>query len=166
MEQLSGGQQQRMMIARALVHEPRVIFLDEPTVGLPPAARHELWALLREMHAQGRTIVMTTHYMEEADQLCDRIAIIDRGTLLALDTPARLRAQAPGGTLIELSLDGDAADVAADASSLAGVDRAEARGAVLRVFTPRGGDLIPVLITAAEARGRAVNDISLARPSL
>jgi ABC-2 type transport system ATP-binding protein len=163
---LSGGQQQRLMIARALIHEPRVLFLDEPTVGLDPAARLELWAILRELHAQGRTIVMTTHYMEEADQLCGRIAIVDRGRLLALDTPAALRATAPGGTLIELSLDGDAETVAAAAQALAGVDRVEARGAVLRAFTPRGGELIPALIAAAEERGRAVKDISLARPSL
>jgi len=163
---LSGGQQQRLMIARALIHEPRVLFLDEPTVGLDPAARLELWAILRELHAQGRTIVMTTHYMEEADQLADRIAIVDRGRLLALDTPAGLRATAPGGTLIELSLDGDAETVAAAAQALDGVDRVEARGAVLRAFTPRGGDLIPALIAAAEAHGRAVKDISLARPSL
>src|SRR5207237_5059523 len=94
-EALSGGQQQRLMIARALTHEPQVIFLDEPTVGLDPQARHDLWEILREMHAQGRTIVMTTHYMEEADQLCDRLAIIDHGKLLALDTPSRLKAQAP-----------------------------------------------------------------------
>ncbi|HET7233274.1 MAG TPA: ABC transporter ATP-binding protein [Longimicrobium sp.] len=163
---LSGGQQQRLMIARALVHEPRVVFLDEPTVGLDPAARLELWSLLRELHAQGRTIVMTTHYMEEADQLCDRIAIIDRGKLLALDTTAGLRARAPGGTMIELALDGDASDVVDAALALEGVERAEARGNALRAFTPRGGDLIPALITAAEARGRAVKDIQLARPSL
>ncbi|MCU1349762.1 MAG: transporter related protein, partial [Acidobacteria bacterium] len=96
---LSGGQQQRLMIARALIHEPQVIFLDEPTVGLDPQARLSLWEILRELHAQGRTIVMTTHYMEEADQLCDRLAIVDHGKLLALDTPARLKAQAPGDTL-------------------------------------------------------------------
>jgi ABC-2 type transport system ATP-binding protein len=104
--------------------------------------------------------------MEEADQLCDRIAIIDHGKLLALDTPAGLRAKAPGGTLIELSLDGDAAEAAGAASTLPGVDRAEARGPLLRAFTPRGGDLIPALIAAAESKGRAVNDIALARPSL
>jgi ABC-2 type transport system ATP-binding protein len=163
---LSGGQQQRLMIARALVHEPRVIFLDEPTVGLDPAARLGLWEILRELHAQGRTIVMTTHYMEEADQLCDRIAIIDQGALLALDTPAALRLQAPGGTLVELTLDGDAEPLVAAASAVAGVERAEARGTVLRVFGPRGGESIPALIAAAEGAGRAVKDIQLARPSL
>jgi len=163
---LSGGQQQRLMIARALVHEPKVIFLDEPTVGLDPAARLGLWEILRELHAQGRTIVMTTHYMEEADQLCDRIAIIDQGALLALDTPAALRARAPGGTLVELTLDGEAGPLVELASAVAGVERAEARGPVLRAFGPRGGESIPALIAAAEGAGRAVKDITLARPWL
>jgi ABC-2 type transport system ATP-binding protein len=163
---LSGGQQQRLMIARALIHEPRVVFLDEPTVGLDPAARLGLWEILRELHAQGRTIVMTTHYMEEADQLCDRIAIIDQGALLALDTPAALRAQAPGATLVELALDGEAEPLVAAASAVAGVERAEARGTLLRVFGPRGGESIPALIAVAEGAGRAVKDIQLARPSL
>src|ERR671939_1156669 len=114
-DQLSGGQQQRLMIARALIHEPSVLFLDEPTVGLDPQARLGLWDILRELHAQGRTIVMTTHYMEEAEQLCDRVAIIDRGRLLALDTPDALKARAPGGTLVELTLSGDAAPTLAAA---------------------------------------------------
>jgi ABC-2 type transport system ATP-binding protein len=163
---LSGGQQQRLMIARALVHAPRVLFLDEPTVGLDPAARLGLWEILRELHAQGRTIVMTTHYMEEADQLCDRIAIIDQGRLLALDTPAALRARAPGGTLVELTLDGDASAAAEAVSAMAGVETAEARGPVLRVLGARGGELIPALIASAEGGGRTVKDIQLSRPSL
>ena len=97
------------MIARALIHEPRVIFLDEPTVGLDPQARLALWEILRGLHAEGRTIVMTTHYMEEAEQLCARVAIVDRGKLLACDAPEALKKQAPGGTLVELTLDGEAA---------------------------------------------------------
>jgi ABC-2 type transport system ATP-binding protein len=98
-DQLSGGQQQRLMIARALIHDPLIIFLDEPTVGLDPQARNALWDILRDLHAQGRTIVMTTHYMAEADELSDRIAMIDQGKLLALDTPERLKAQTPDGSL-------------------------------------------------------------------
>jgi len=98
-DEMSGGQQQRLMIARALIHEPQILFLDEPTVGLDPSARQSLWAILRELHSQGRTIIMTTHYMEEADQLSDRIALIDRGKLLALDTPAALKARTPDGSL-------------------------------------------------------------------
>jgi len=98
-DQLSGGQQQHLMIARALIHDPEIIFLDEPTVGLDPQARNALWAILRDLHTQGRTIIMTTHYMLEADELSDRIAMIDRGHLLAFDTPERLKANTPDGSL-------------------------------------------------------------------
>jgi ABC-2 type transport system ATP-binding protein len=165
-EALSGGQQQRLMIARALTHDPRVVFLDEPTVGLDPQARHELWGILRELHAQGRTIVMSTHYMEEADQLCDRLAIIDRGKLLALDTPSRLKTQAPGDTLVEVTFDVDAEPVVDAARAVDGVSNAEARGPLLRVFSKRGGQIIPALIDAGEANGLTVRDIHLSRPSL
>ena len=163
-DQLSGGQQQRLMIARALTHDPRVLFLDEPTVGLDPQARHALWDILRELHRQGRTIIMTTHYMEEADQLCDRLAILDQGKLLALDTPANLKAQAPGDTLIEVAFDADASKVVAD--HIDGVTKAEARGSLLRIFSRRGGEIIPALIAAGESAGLTVSDIHISRPSL
>jgi ABC-2 type transport system ATP-binding protein len=149
-----------------LIHEPDVIFLDEPTVGLDPQARLSLWELLRGLHAEGRTIVMTTHYMEEADQLCDRLAIIDRGKLLALDTPAQLKTRAPGGTMIELELDGAAADAATTARSLGHVVAANAVGNVLRVQSAAGGRIISALIDAVEGDGRHVRNISLAQPSL
>ena len=165
-EELSGGQQQRLMIARALIHQPSVIFLDEPTVGLDPQARLGLWEILRELHGAGRTIVMTTHYMEEADQLCDRLGIVDRGKMLALDTPAALKEKAPGGTLILLTLDGDAGAAAGAASTIPGVDRTEAEGSTLRAYSARGGEVIPALIRAAEGQRRAVKDISLREPSL
>ena len=165
-DQLSGGQQQRLMIARALIHEPRVIFLDEPTVGLDPQARLALWDILRALHAEGRTIVMTTHYMEEADQLCDRIAIVDRGQLLACETPAGLKARAPGGTLVELQLDGHADGLVDTARTLPGVIRAEAERNTLRAWHPRGGELVAALINAVQAGGRHVTDIHLAEPSL
>ena len=163
---LSGGQQQRLMIARALIHQPDVIFLDEPTVGLDPQARLALWEVLRDLHRQGRTIVMTTHYMEEADQLCDRLAIVDKGRLLALDTPTALKARAPGGTMIELTLDGDARDAAARAGALAGASKAEALGEVLRVHSSAGGRIISDVIEAAEQAGRHVRNIALEEPSL
>jgi ABC-2 type transport system ATP-binding protein len=163
---LSGGQQQRLMIARALIHEPEVIFLDEPTVGLDPQARLALWDVLRELHRQGRTIVMTTHYMEEAEQLCDRLAIIDQGKLLALDTTEALRAKAPGGTMIELTLDGDAIDAASRLGALAGVSRVEGIGELLRVHSTAGGRIISSVIEAAERAGRHVKNISLEEPSL
>lgn len=163
---LSGGQQQRLMIARALIHEPTVVFLDEPTVGLDPQARLDLWDILRDLHAQGRTIIMTTHYMEEADQLCDRIAIVDRGRLLACDTPTALKARAPGGTLIEVTLDGDASAAATAAEAVDGVTQTEAHGSVLHAYSPRGGEAIPALISAAGSTGRTVTNIHLTSPSL
>lgn len=165
-EDLSGGQQQRLMIARALLHEPQVIFLDEPTVGLDPKARLALWDLLRRLHREGRTIVMTTHYMQEADELCDRLAIIDRGKLLACDTTAALRAQAPGATLIDLSVEGDAEAAAGRCRAITGVSRVDVSAGDLRAYSDRGGELIPALIRAAEDAGGKVRNINLAKPSL
>ncbi len=165
-DELSGGQQQRLMIARALLHEPRVIFLDEPTVGLDPQARLALWDILRILHAQGRTIVMTTHYMAEADELCDRLAIIDRGKLLALDSPSRLRLQAPGATLIDLSIDGDIAAAAILCRRLSGVQRVDESAGELRAYSDRGGEMLPALIHAVEEAGCRVQNINLAKPSL
>lgn len=89
-EQLSGGQRQRFSIAVALVHEPKALFLDEPTTGLDPQARRHLWDLVQEIRKDGVTVILTTHYMEEAQVLCDRIAIMDEGKIVALDTPQKL----------------------------------------------------------------------------
>jgi ABC-2 type transport system ATP-binding protein len=166
MAELSGGQQQRLMIVRALMHEPDILFLDEPTVGLDPQARLDLWDILLDLHKRGRTIVMTTHYMDEADRLCDRLAIIDHGKLLALDTPRALRNKAPGGTLIELVLDGDALPAAEIAETIDGVSRVEAQDGILRAHSSRGGQILPALIEAAETAGRTVTDIHLLQPSL
>ncbi len=166
LNELSGGQQQRLMIVRALMHEPDIMFLDEPTVGLDPQARLDLWEILRDLHNRGRTIVMTTHYMDEADRLCDRLAIIDRGKLLALDTPRALKAKAPGGTLIELVLDGDSAPAAEIAETIDGISRVEAGDGLLRAHSSRGGQSLPALIEAAESTGRTVTDIHLLQPSL
>jgi ABC-2 type transport system ATP-binding protein len=163
---LSGGQQQRLMIARALMHQPQVMFLDEPTVGLDPQARLALWDILRDLHKQGRTIVMTTHYMEEADQLCDRLAIVDRGKLLALDTPSRLKAKAPGDTLLEVTFDADASSIVEAAKAIEGVTSAEARGPMLRVYSRKAGEIIPAMIAAGEGRSLSVRDIHISRPSL
>ena len=165
-DEISGGQQQRLMIARALIHDPQVLFLDEPTVGLDPQARLALWDILRGLHAEGRTIVMTTHYMEEADRLCQRVAIVDHGHLLALDSPAALKARAPGGTLIELTLDGDPAPVVESARAVPGVLRADAEGAILRAYAERAGEAIAGLIKGAEHSGRRVTNVALFPPSL
>jgi ABC-2 type transport system ATP-binding protein len=108
---LSGGQKQRLAVACALVGDPELVFLDEPTMGLDPHARRQLWEILRQFKAQGRTILLTTHYMDEAERLCDRIAIIDHGKVIAEGTPAELIARLGGDHLIEFALnDGEVID--------------------------------------------------------
>src|SRR5271157_1413268 len=104
---LSGGMAQRLMVARAILHRPSVLFLDEPTAGLDPQSRLALWETLRTLNAEGQTILLTTHYMEEADQLCDRVAIMDRGKILALDTPAALKQQIDADTIVTVTASGD-----------------------------------------------------------
>ena len=89
-KQLSGGQKQRFSVATTLINEPRIIFLDEPTTGLDPQARRSLWELVKNIRERGTTVIITTHYMDEAEYLCDRVAIIDSGNIVALDTPDKL----------------------------------------------------------------------------
>src|SRR6202007_2490610 len=98
----SGGMMQRLSIARAMMHDPQVLFLDEPSAGLDPQTRLLLWEIIREYNASGKTILLTTHNMEEADALCRRLAIIDHGKVIALGTPAELKASVPGGFLLRL----------------------------------------------------------------
>jgi ABC-2 type transport system ATP-binding protein len=102
---LSGGQRQRLAVACSLVGDPDLLFLDEPTTGLDPQSRRQLWEILNKFRKQGRTILLTTHYMDEAERLCDRVAIVDRGKVIALDTPAGLIAQLGGQHRIEFALE-------------------------------------------------------------
>ena len=104
-EKLSGGQMQRLSIACALVHDPEVVFLDEPTAALDPQARRNLWDLLASLNHSGRTVVLTTHYMDEAELLCDRVAVMDHGSILAIDAPAALVRAMDTATRISLALD-------------------------------------------------------------
>ena len=119
---LSGGQMQRLSLALALVNDPELVFLDEPTTGLDPAARLALWGVIEEIRGRGTTVVLTTHYMEEAERLCDRVAVVDHGRIVAIDTPARLVAEHAPGARIEFT-SGHRVDAAALAA-LPGVDRA------------------------------------------
>jgi ABC-2 type transport system ATP-binding protein len=127
-DMFSGGQAQRVMVARALMHAPEVLFLDEPTTGLDPAARLFVWDRVRDLKARGVTIVLTTHAMDEAAELADRVGIMDHGKLLALDTPAALTRGLPGRTTLEVAvaLDGTPAeDLLAELGGLDGVERVE-----------------------------------------
>jgi ABC-2 type transport system ATP-binding protein len=134
-ESLSGGQAQRLSIALALVNDPDLVFLDEPTTGLDPQARLNLWDVIEEIRVHQKTVVLTTHYMEEAQRLCDRVAVIDRGHIVALDTPERLISTYAPGAAIEFHT--PAADEAA-LRSIPGVDRVEVEGerVVLHTLAP------------------------------
>ncbi len=110
---LSGGMAQRLMMARAIFHRPAVLFLDEPTAGLDPQSRLALWEILGELNREGQTVMLTTHYMEEADQLCDRVAVMDNGRILALDTPYALKRSVGADTIVTVKAAGDAGALAA-----------------------------------------------------
>ena len=121
MVKLSGGQRQRLAVACALVGDPELLFLDEPTTGLDPQSRRQLWDILRGFRSQGRTVLLTTHYMDEAERLCDRVAIVDRGKVIALGTPTELIARLGGEHLIEFALEGDGALIEDDLRQLPAV---------------------------------------------
>src|SRR5262249_6200580 len=118
-DQLSGGQARRLMIARALVHQPDVLFLDEPTAGLDPQTRVNLWDILRVLHDQGQTILLTTHYMEEAELLCDRIAVVDHGKVLAEGPLDKLLADSGAQTIVTVRYEGPVSEGLAERAGLA-----------------------------------------------
>src|SRR5580692_11345336 len=164
---LSGGMAQRLMVARAIFHRPAVLFLDEPTAGLDPQGRLALWELLRGLNADGQTIMLTTHYMEEADQLCNRVAIMDHGRILALDTPAALKRSVGADTIVTVKAAGDPDQLAeAFAARLEGLTgtRPVEGGVELQM---RGSDrLVPRVVEAAEAAGFSLADLNVAQPTL
>jgi ABC-2 type transport system ATP-binding protein len=164
---LSGGMGQRLMVARAIMHRPAILFLDEPTAGLDPQSRIALWDILGELHGEGQTILMTTHHMEEADTLCDRLAIIDHGKLLALDTPDALKRSTGADTFVTLSATGDLAALARVlAESVHGVGRAEAVDGTVRLKVQGTEGVVPALVSAAERGGYTVTDLSVSEPTL
>jgi ABC-2 type transport system ATP-binding protein len=147
--QISGGMAQRLQVARAIAHGPEVLFLDEPTAGLDPQSRIALWELVQELRADGLTVVLTTHYMEEADQLCDRVAIVDHGRVLVCDTPERLKSEHGDGSVVELSL-ATSADAAAvsDLAALSGVRHVEATATGVRLLVDDADGTLGRLVDA------------------
>ncbi len=164
--QLSGGLQQRVQIARAIAHRPRVLFLDEPSAGLDPQSRIAMWDAVTALRQEGITVVLTTHYMEEADTLCDRLAIIDHGRILALDTPAAIKASGGGETAFDLklrSLD-QLETLAGTFRSLPQVTAAEVTPTGLRVFARAIDGLLPRIVETASTAG--LRDLTMTEPSL
>ena len=164
---LSGGMAQRLMVARSIFHKPAVLFMDEPTAGLDPQSRLVLWDILRELNAEGQTIVLTTHYMEEADQLCGRVAIMDHGKILALDTPARLKGGVGADTVVTVKAPGDQQRLAEVLQrEIEEVSRVRSTEAGLELHVRGRNRLLPRLVAAAESGGFEVADLSVAEPSL
>jgi ABC-2 type transport system ATP-binding protein len=164
---LSGGMAQRLMVARAIFHRPSVLFLDEPTAGLDPQSRLALWDLLGELNGEGQTILLTTHYMEEADQLCERVAIMDHGRILALDTPAALKQTVGADTIVTVRTRGDVKRLGEVLTrELTGVTRTRVADDRLELHVEGSDGLVPRIVLAAEHNGFQLIDVSVAEPSL
>ena len=149
----SGGMMQRLSIARAMMHDPEVLFLDEPSAGLDPQTRILLWEIIREYNQAGKTILLTTHYMEEADALCNRLAIVDHGKIIALDTPEKLKASIPGRNVLEASFSAEPADWRDRLSRLPGVESVIGQDHVFRIATENGpGTTLAMMEMAARDR--------------
>jgi ABC-2 type transport system ATP-binding protein len=167
----SGGMMQRLSIARAMMHDPQVLFLDEPSAGLDPQTRLLLWEIIREYNQSGKTILLTTHNMEEADALCQRLAIIDHGRNIALGTPAELKASVPGGFLLRLRFGAHTPELFDRLKTLSGVrevrvhtDADGENGA--DVYADRGGSLVSEIASLAVATSAELSDLEISQPSL
>jgi ABC-2 type transport system ATP-binding protein len=163
----SGGMMQRLSIARAMMHDPEVLFLDEPSAGLDPQTRLLLWDIIRDYNRRGKTIVLTTHYMDEADALCNRLAIIDHGRIIASGTPRELKASIPGGYLLRLRFDRVPDELVAQLKTLPGVSEVRAKDpAGADLYADRGGPLISAIVNSAQAAGAELRDVHISEPSL
>ncbi len=168
-EKYSRGMKQRLHIAKALVHDPEVLFLDEPTLGLDPAGARDIRNMIREMKKQGKTILLTTHYMFEAEELCQRVAVISKGKIVALDTPSELKKLVRDIAVIELRTYGATSDYVEDLKRLPGVVRVvadlDSEMQSIRVQTPLGADLLSQ-VTSALPVGAKIIDRTVKEPTL
>jgi ABC-2 type transport system ATP-binding protein len=164
--QLSGGLAQRVQISRAIAHRPKVLFLDEPSAGLDPQSRIAMWEAVRDLRHEGITVVLTTHYMEEADELCDRVAIIDHGKILVEDTPTALKASIGAEKIYVLNLRqrSDIPSLLAKISSMPGVTSAEGVDSGVRIFAQGADGLLSEIVQAATPYG--LHDLSVTETSL
>ena len=161
---LSGGQQQRLALALALVNDPELVFLDEPTTGLDPQARRSLWEVVRGLQREGRTVILTTHYMDEAETLCDRLAIIDQGKVLTLGTPAGLIQELDVPSVVELTFDGEAPDPTAFAARLDTLVERRADLWEIPTRDPKGS--LPGILESAEALQVPFQQVHIRRATL
>lgn len=163
----SGGMAQRLSIARALMHRPEILFLDEPSAGLDPQTRLLLWEMVRSFNRQGGTVLLTTHNMEEADALSQRIAIIDHGRIIAQGTPQQLKNSIPGGYVLRFRFDQDSPQLLQELRSLTGVREIKSgETGCADLYADRGGALVAEVIRQAVAAGVGLHDVHISEPSL
>ena len=160
--QLSGGLAQRVQLARAIAHHPSVLFLDEPTAGLDPQSRLALWDIVGELRGEGLTVVLTTHYMEEADRLCERVAIVDHGRILADGTPEALKREAGGTAVVDVALAGDHAAARLAVSAVPGLREIQDTPRGLRVLVDSAG--VPAVVSRMAEHH--LTDLKVVEPSL
>ena len=165
---LSGGMRRRLEIARGLVHDPRIFFLDEPTTGLDPVSRIAVWEMLNHLKkTRNLTMLVTTHYMEEADRLCDRIAIVDHGTLVALGTPVELKQSVPGSNVVEVQFNREDSEWQGRLQKLTGVTEVQSQSAgVYRVLTSNGSQTTTQLVELAASLNEQLTALSVQNTSL
>jgi len=165
---LSGGQRQRLAVATALVGNPKVLFLDEPTTGLDPQSRRQLWEIIRDFQRKGGTVLLTTHYMDEAERLCDRLAIVDHGRIIAEGTPADLIARLGGHHVVEFEVSGGSTrDGALERwRELPGVEAVRHDDGLVSLTVREPHLTIPALLDAVEQLGRALEHLTTRQASL
>jgi ABC-2 type transport system ATP-binding protein len=161
----SGGMMQRLAIARAMMHDPEVLFLDEPSTGLDPQTRLLLWDIVRQYNREGKTILITTHNMDEADALCGRVAIVDHGKVIALGTPGELKASIPGGYVVRVRFGSTPPGLLEALRQLPGVTEVRATEGNTDIYADRGGALIPSIVSAAVGFAD-LHDVHISEPSL
>src|SRR5262249_15573068 len=155
---LSGGQKQRLAVACALTGDPKILFLDEPTTGLDPQSRRQLWGLIERFKTEGRTVLLTTHYMDEAQRLCDRVAIVDKGKVIALGTPRELIHSLGGTDVVEIKCDGPIDE--ASLSGLAGVHSVKSHTEGLSLTVEHLHKTLPLLLSHVQQSQRTLTALS------
>ena len=164
---ISGGMAKRLQVARALLHSPSVLFLDEPTAGLDPQSRLALWEILSKLHAQGQTILLTTHYMEEADSMCDRLAIMDHGRILAINTPKGLKESVGADSIVTVSATGNLDALARLLQErIVGVTKSQRVDSAIKLHIKGTTGVLPMVVSIAEQEGFNITDLSVAEPTL
>ncbi|MGA7728540.1 MAG: ATP-binding cassette domain-containing protein [Dehalococcoidales bacterium] len=164
---ISGGMAKRLQVARALMHKPSVLFLDEPTAGLDPQARLALWEILNKLHAEGQTILLTTHYMEEADAICDRLAIMDHGHILAVNTPKGLKESVGADSIVTISATGNLDALAKLLQDkIEGATKALRVDGTIKLHIKGVTGVLPKVVSVAEQGGFNITDLSVAEPTL